>query len=90
MKSIYKKVQKKPFYIYIFLSKKKPEERQYVRKRYIHLHEGEKQKLVESSSAAGRTENGLPTPSLGMDAPITGVSMGWVSHSQCILQLVMT
>ena len=63
---------------------------------------------VKSSSAAGRTGNGLPTPSLRMDTPISGVSlhpfimskrlkrahpfsvMEWVSHSQCVLQLMMT
>ena len=29
---------------------------------------------TKSSSAAGRTENGLLTPSLRMDAPVSGVS----------------
>ena len=30
--------------------------------------------FCKSSSAAERTENGLPTPSLKMDTPISGVS----------------
>ena len=49
----------------------------------------------KSSSVAGHTENSLFTPSLRMDTPIPGVSinppvMGWVSYSQCFLQLMMT
>ena len=30
--------------------------------------------FVKSLSAAGRTEDGLPTPSVRMDTPISGVS----------------
>ena len=29
---------------------------------------------IKSSSTAGRTKNGLPTPSLKIDTPISGVS----------------
>ena len=54
----------------------------------------------KSSSAAGHTANGLPNPSRRMVKPILlyGYTkwvyplsvMGWVSHSQCVLQLMMT